>query len=127
VSFPEDGIAAPGGFRCSAEISRRASPRFNVAIQNAAIQGRPGTIGPLSGQLAFRLAGRFLLYLSKQLLHVASERETQLVGRKWQNPSKCKKKESKILQNEATKPNIISKSMRKMGQNEAKRSQLGSA
>jgi hypothetical protein len=104
VSFPEDGIAAPGGFRCSAEISRRASLRFNVAIQNAAIQGRPGTIGPLSGQLAFRLAGRFFLYLSKQLLHVASERETQLVGRKWQNPSKRKKKNLKFCKTKPLSP-----------------------
>jgi hypothetical protein len=32
-------------------------------------------------------------------------------------------KESKILQNEATKPNRINKTARKMGQNEAKRSQ----
>jgi hypothetical protein len=36
---------------------------------------------------------------------------------------KPKKKESKILQNEATKPNRISKSAGKIGQNEAKRSQ----
>jgi hypothetical protein len=39
------------------------------------------------------------------------------------NPPKGKKKESKILQNEATKPNRINKSLLKMGQNEVKRSQ----
>jgi hypothetical protein len=36
---------------------------------------------------------------------------------------KGKKKESKILQNEATKSNIINKTPRKIGQNEAKRSE----
>jgi hypothetical protein len=38
-------------------------------------------------------------------------------------PEKAKKKESKILQNEATKSNRINKTTRKIGQNEAKRSE----
>jgi hypothetical protein len=40
-----------------------------------------------------------------------------------QNAPKAEKKESKILQNEATKPNGINKSVSKTGQNEAKRSE----
>jgi hypothetical protein len=42
-----------------------------------------------------------------------------------ENLAKSRKKESKILQNEATKPNRIIKSTRKIGQNEAKRSEIG--